>query len=99
MSWSRRLVVIAAAGGSALACGSQLGKVGSSVYQALESRDRVAVIVALREPEAAPTAALAVRRQAIDRSQRAVLEGLDADEFTLTRRWENIPALAGEVSR
>jgi subtilisin family serine protease len=90
---------MAALGGSALACGEQAGKAGSSLHQALQSKERVAVIVALREPQDGAADALAARGQAIARSQQAVLDGLSAEEFTLTRRWDNIPALAGEVSR
>jgi subtilisin family serine protease len=103
MAWNRRLLaaslaagaVACAAPGSAPTAGG--GKVGSAVRDALGASQRVRVIVSLREPET-PVKALSARSEEIATTRHSVLSELLASDFRLTRQWENVPAVAGDVS-
>jgi subtilisin family serine protease len=80
-------------------CGPMAGAadVGSRVLDELRAGPRVRVIVALREPTA-PATDLTLRNAEVGAVQANVLEGLSADDFTLTHRWQSINAFAGEVT-
>jgi subtilisin family serine protease len=70
---------------------------GAALREALRSRPRVRVVVALREPRT-PVARLSGRIAEIQSTQAGVLAGLEPDDFRLTHRWASISALAGEVT-
>jgi subtilisin family serine protease len=70
----------------------------AAVHRALERRDAVNVIVALRGD--VPSARqLSARRDAVDALQGRVLRGLEPSEFELSRRWTATPGFAGTVTR
>jgi subtilisin family serine protease len=71
--------------------------VGGTVYRELRSRERVRVIVSLREPDG-PVTDLTLRAAQIEAMQRDVVSALRQREFALTHAWTGISALAGDVT-
>jgi subtilisin family serine protease len=69
--------------------------VGADVYDALRASPSARVIVSLREPGAD---ALGARVDAVAAMQRDVTAGVAARDFRVSRAYEAIPALAGEVT-
>ena len=71
-------------------------KVGSGVREGLVGAERVRVVVYL---SIAPTDGrnLELLRARVSTAQQSVLGRVDADEFVLKQRFQNIPSLAGEV--
>ena len=88
------LVLLTASSGTLSVRGEEPG---AALREALRSRPRVRVVVALREPRT-PVARLSGRIAEIQSTQAGVLAGLEPDDFKLTHRWASISALAGEVT-
>ena len=70
---------------------------GDSVHAALAGSGSARVLVLL-ERDPAPLATLQEAMHRIASHQEAFLASLEKDEFTLRRRFQTVPALAGEVS-
>jgi hypothetical protein len=93
---------IAVAAAFLLACSPMTSgdftKAGPDVRSTLRAQGRVAVMIALVEPEgygsSADTASL---RSEIARAQQQLLSRLDARDYRPGKRFENVPALAGIV--
>lgn len=77
--------------------GSRPAKVGSEVYAALGTHDRVRVMVALRDTGGMAASQSAAAEHIAD-IQRLVLAGLDPADFHPTSKWTNVNGLAGDVS-
>jgi subtilisin family serine protease len=73
-------------------------KVGASVNDGLAAAGRVRVIVSLKEPSV-PLTSMAARGDEIAATSEDVLAGLSPSEFRVTRRYEQVSAIAGEVTR
>ena len=82
---------------SALAQEIQAVVVGESVNTALAAAERVRVVVYLRN-SLDRAANLDDLTQAVQVAQDEALSSLSEDEFTLQRRFETIPAFAGDIS-
>jgi subtilisin family serine protease len=70
------------------------------VYDALQTQEKVPVVIALQEPAALAGAPIDVPalRQQVAASQAGVLAALTAADFELKYRYEAVPALAGDVT-
>jgi subtilisin family serine protease len=77
--------------------GRSSAKVGSDVYAALGTHDRVRVMVALRDTDGMAASQSAAAEHIAD-IQRLVLAGLDPADFRPTSKWTNVNGLAGDVS-
>lgn len=72
-------------------------RISDEVLEAVGNGERVAVVVALREPVRRGKAAFA-RTEAIDAAESRVLERLGGDSFQLRARWVHAAGFAGELS-
>jgi subtilisin family serine protease len=103
MTWKRGLLaassaLIVSGCGAPDVAGPGAGvKVGGAVSNALAGSASVRVVVALKEPEASATA-LSERGQEVATAQDSVLSALTTSDFRVTRRYQYLPAMAGEVS-
>ncbi len=77
------------------------GVVSEATLDAIETEDRVRVIVSFHEPPAATRAArdAAPHRAALASRGDAILAGLSRQQFQLRRRFTSLPALSGFVDR
>lgn len=75
-------------------------RVAPEVHQTLATEPRVDIIVTLREPPAlrAPQVDRAALHSQVASAQAGVLAALDKDEFSLTYRYQAVPALAGSAT-
>lgn len=71
--------------------------VGPEVYEVLRTRPWARVVIALTEPKAPVTDLRSLTAEVSD-TRQAVLSGLDASDFRLTKAWPSINAMAGDVS-
>lgn len=80
--------------------GDNSAAIQPQVYQALEQEPAVRVLITLRAPPALRAAKLDViaLRSQVATTQAAVLASVPAADFTLTYRYQAVPALAGEAS-
>jgi hypothetical protein len=96
------LAALAISGGSitAGAPSTQGQKVRPEVAAALEQQDEVRVIISLRDsPSLLAPLDLPALRQDVASKQERVLSSLTASDFTLIRRYEAVPGLAGWISQ
>ena len=75
-------------------------RVSPEVYDAVQTQEKVPVVIALQEPAALAGAPIDVPalRQQVAASQAGVLSVLTAADFELKYRYEAVPALAGDVT-
>jgi hypothetical protein len=90
LAWASPLV-------SPLAAHAEPDALAAGVLAALDVDGRAEVIVNLREPRAWSEGS-AARSANIQRDQDAVLAAL-CEEFSLTRRYRHVPAMAGTITR
>jgi subtilisin family serine protease len=103
MTWKRDLLTASAAlliagCGAPNVTGPEAGsKVGGAVHDALGAAASVRVVISLKEPQASATA-LSQRGEEVATAQEGVLAALRTADFRVTRRYQYLPAIAGEVS-
>jgi subtilisin family serine protease len=88
-------VWLAPAGAGAMAAPG--ARVGAAVRERLADASTARVVIWLEAPSAEGDD-IAARRAEVSRAQQVVLDRLGAADFRLGRRYEAIPALAGEVT-
>jgi subtilisin family serine protease len=76
----------------------QTEKVGADVYARLAAAGRVRVLIFLASPSALRNGGPLKAMQTVSLAQDAILSDLSSRDFRLKRRYQTIPALAGEVS-
>jgi subtilisin family serine protease len=72
----------------------QVQTIGTEVQRALQTQDRIRVIVALKLPVGTGLT-LADRGRAVQQAQNQVLENVSRDDFQVMHRYTAVPALAG----
>jgi subtilisin family serine protease len=72
-------------------------RVGARVYEKLGQLSRVRVLILLSAPTPRPGDRGQLMRD-VSRVQSAALNAMSGDHFTLKRRFQTIPALAGEIT-
>ena len=82
----------------ACAPATQTPTVGRAVTESIDAIGRTRVLVTLRDPVGS-TAPAAERAVAVAATQEALLRRLPSGEFTVVRRYRNVPGLALVISR